>query len=221
MCHRNYFSRIIIFTAAFMISSLSYAATEVALSSKVIYNGELPFITHHSNTPMDNALAMNIQYAPVKAVREQLSAYLSFPLKHFTGWDANGEAHITVITPPEYANTLKPYVSMERIEEITKQAGIQKSILDIIGIGSGDAIINNLHEQTYFLIVTSPELQNIRYQIYREYLRNGGPKDAWDPAHFYPHITIGYTSRDLFEADGVIKDANHSLDSRFQLVIVN
>ncbi len=221
MNYRKLLSHGIAITAALISSSFSYAGTEVHLSSQVIYNQELPFVTHHSNNPMDNALAMNIKYAPVKSVRNELSTALNFQLKYFTGWNENGEAHITVITPPEYANVIKPYVSMERIEELANEYGIQKSIVDIIGIGSGETAINNHKEQTYFLIVTSQDLLNLRYKIYDEYVKNGGPKDGWDPAHFYPHITIGYTARDLFEADGVIKDANHSLDTRFELAIVD
>ncbi len=207
-------------TLSTMISPAVIAGTEVALSKSVIYNDTLPFITHHSTKDMDNALAMNVQYAPVKTVRDELSTDLNFQLKHFTGWNADGEAHVTVITPPEYANAIKPYVSMERIEAIAKESDIQRSVIDILGIGSGEAVINGKKEQTYFLIVASNELLNIRYRIYDEYLKNGGPKDAWDPAHFYPHITIGFTLRDLFEADGVIKDVEHSLDSRFELTIV-
>lgn len=206
---------------AALCAQMAYAGTEVDLSKSVAYNEQLPFVAHHGSGAMDNALAMNIQYAPVKAVRDQLSTDLNFQLKYFTGWNADGEAHVTVITPPEYDNYLKPYISMKRIEELAKQADIQKSVVDILGIGSGEAVIDGKKEQTYFLIAYSDELQNLRYKIYDEYVKNGGPKDAWDPAHFYPHITIGYTLRDLFEADGVIKDVNHSLDTRFELTIVN
>ncbi|OGT48298.1 MAG: hypothetical protein A3E82_05775 [Gammaproteobacteria bacterium RIFCSPHIGHO2_12_FULL_38_11] len=58
---------------------------------------------------------------------------------------------------------------------------------------------------------------NIRRQIYQEYLANGGTRQAWDPDHYYPHITVGYSLRDLHESDGVIKDVAHSLDNRFEL----
>lgn len=207
--------------SAVFFTQAAYAGAEIPLSKTVANNDELPFILHHSKNDMDNALAMNVQYAPVKAVREEMSAALNFQLKYFTGWNTDGEAHVTVITPPEYANVIKPYVSMQRIEELAKQADIQHSVIDILGIGSGEAVINNKKEQTYFLIVASNDLLNLRYRIYDEYIKNGGPKGAWDPAHFYPHITIGFTLRDLFEADGVIKDFEHSFDSRFELAIVN
>lgn len=209
-----------VMTVAFVTQAV-YASTEVALSKTVAYNDDMPFVAHHSSKDMDNALAMNVQYAPVKAVREELSTDLNFQLKYFTGWNADGEAHVTVITPPEYANVIKPYVSMQRIEELAKQANIQHSVIDILGIGSGEAVINDKKEQTYFLIVSSDDLLNLRYKIYDEYIKKGGPKNGWDPAHFYPHITIGYTLRDLFESDGVIKDMDHSFDSRFELTIVN
>ena len=153
--------RVLLFfsTLAIFFAQIAYGSTEIDLSKSVTNNDQLPFITHHGSADMDNALAMNIQYAPVKAVREQLSAYLQFKLHYFTGWNANGEAHVTVITPPEYANVIKQYVSMARIEELAKQADIQHAVVDIIGIGSGDVKINGKQEQTYFLIVSSTRIE--------------------------------------------------------------
>ncbi len=62
------------------------------------------------------------------------------------------------------------------------------------------AELNGKPEETYFLILHSENLLKIRRQIYQDYLANGGPAQAWNPDHYYPHITVGYSLRDLHEA---------------------
>lgn len=191
----------------------------IPLSASILNNKALPFISHRGKGLFQTALAMNVQYAPVKKVRKIISKIIQYPLKFHTAWNKNGEAHVTVITPPEYSQILKKYVSIDKIEQIALQNHIQSSDLSIMGIGKGSAKINGKKESTYFIIVHSKNLLKIRKLIYREYLKNGGKAGAWDPTHFFPHITVGYTLRDLHENNGVIKDVPHSLDKRFVLVM--
>lgn len=203
-----------------LLASMSgYAIEQIPLSKSIYVNDNLPFESHQGSGPFDTAIAMNIQYAPVKSIRDMLSAYLNYPLRFFTGWNKEGEAHITVITPPEYTNVIKKFVGIERIEEITLENYIQTSDLTVLGLGRGVVNINDKAEETYFIIVESNNLLKIRQQIYEEFVNNGGDKNAWDPKHFHPHITVGYSLRDLHEADGVIKDVAHSLDIRFELLL--
>lgn len=203
-----------------LLTSMSgYAIEQIRISKSIYVNDNLPFESHRGSGPFDTAIAMNIQHAPVKSTRDFLSAYLHYPLLFFTGWNKDGEAHITVITPPEYTDVIKKFVSIERIEEIALQNTIQASDLVVLGLGRGVVNINDKAEETYFIIMKSHNLLKIRQQIYEEFVKNGGDKNAWDPKHFYPHITVGYSLRDLHEADGVIKDVEHSLDSRFELLL--
>jgi hypothetical protein len=163
---------------------------------------------------------MNVQNAPISLIRANLSEILKYDLNFFKLWDPNGEAHVTVVTPPEYFNIIKNFVGIDRIEQIAIEMGIQYSELSILGIGRGTALINEKKEETYFTIIQSRNLFRIRQQIYKEYLQKGGPADAWDPNHYYPHITIGFSSlSDLHESNGVIKDLAHSFDSRFKLFL--
>lgn len=196
----------------------AYAIEQLPLSKNIYLTQKLPFESHQGQGPFDTALAMNIPYSPAKALRLRLEDYLQYPLRFFTGWNKEGEAHITVITPPEYSDVLKAFVSIERIEEIAQDNNIQTSDLTILGLGRGSLNINNKTEETYFLIAESKNLVKIRQEIYKEFLKNGGNPSAWNPNHFHPHITIGYSLRDLHEADGVIKDVMHSLDNRFELI---
>lgn len=198
-------------------ASLANSTSLIAISPRLMMTHQLTFITHTGPGLFDNALAMNMPYQPIARVRQQLSKILNQQLSAFKGWNPKGEAHVTVITPPEYANTISPYVSMEKINEIAVEYRIQDSDMKVLGVGSGQVLVDQLIQSTFFLIVYSKNLLIIRQQIYSEYLKNGGPAESWNPMHFYPHITIGFTLRDLHEQDGVIKDAEHSLDRRFQL----
>ncbi|MCW8450803.1 2'-5' RNA ligase family protein [Legionella quinlivanii] len=214
----NLIFKIVSIGVVFLASMSGYAAEQISLSKTIYVNSSLPFESHQGAGPFDTAIAMNIQYQPVKTIREELSSYLQYPLRFFTGWNEDGEAHITVITPPEYSDIIKKFVSIERMEEIALQNTIQASDLKVLGLGRGVVNINDKAEETYFLIVKSRNLLKIRQLVYEEFVKNGGNKDAWNPRHFHPHITVGYSLRDLHEADGVIKDVMHSLDTRFELV---
>lgn len=205
-----------------MIFSTNVHAVEyIPISKKVYSNSTLPFDSHRGNAPFETALAMNIQYGPIKLIRDALSHSLKYQLNFFTGWNKAGEAHVTVITPPEFDTIIGKFVSIDRIEQIALSNDIQSSDFTIQGIGRGQIKVNGKPEETYFIILHSENLLNIRRQVYQEYLNNGGPVEGWNPDHFYPHITVGYSLRDLHEADGVIKDAAHSLDDRFKLVFTD
>ncbi|RUR06447.1 hypothetical protein [Legionella sp. km772] len=209
-----------IFLLILLPLSNACATIELPLSKSIYLNDSLSFESHRGEGAFDTALAMNIQHIPVKAIRDRLSLYLHYPLRFFTEWNKNGEAHITVITPPEYTYILKPFISIDRMEEIAVQNYIQDSDLNVLGLGKGSLPINNRVEETYFIIIKSTNLLKIRHKIYEEFVKNGGDKNAWDPNHFYPHITVGYSLRDLHEADGVIKDIEHALDDRFKLTLI-
>ena len=178
---------------------------KLAISPQILVSTSVPFISHSGPGAFDNALAMNIPYQPVAMVRHQLSALLNYNLSAFKGWNAQGEAHITAITPPEYS-ILGRYVSIYKMNEIAAKNSIQNSDFQILGMGSGFLNVNSNIQSTCFLIVNSLNLLSIRKQIYNEYLRNGGPEGSWNPLHFYPHITAGFTLRDLHEQDGVIRN---------------
>ncbi|KTC99866.1 hypothetical protein Lgee_1121 [Legionella geestiana] len=205
--------------AVLLVSSGVNAAKLIEVPASILLNSEMPFESHRGEGLFDTALAMNIQYAPVKKVRENLSRYLQYPLRYFTGWNEAGEAHITVITPPEYRFILEKFIKIEKIEEIALKNHIQQSEIKVLGLGRGQARIQNKEEETFFLTVQSENLLKIRRQIYQEFVKNGARKDAWDPDHFYPHITVGYSRRDLHEADGVIKDVAQSRDKRFEVSV--
>ncbi len=205
-----------------LVSSIALGQPQtLALSKAVLKNTHLPFLSHKGTGPFDTALAMNVQYGPVQRIREQLNKALSIELKFFTGWAVEGEAHVTTVTPPEYSQVLKNYISIERIEQIALENHIQSTELNILGLGRGQKEIQGKIEETYFLITEPENLRIIRRQIYHEFIKNGGDPKAWDPDNFYPHVTVGYTLRDLHDSDGVLKDVEHSFDSRFEVQLAD
>jgi len=119
-----------------------------------------------------------------------------------------GEAHITVITPVEYSDVLSKNVSIHEINEIARKSDTQGSRFEIICVGRGNAILNNRTEEAYFVVVRSKDLLSIREKVQNLFVSKGGNATHFVPNHFYSHITLGFTKRDLHEGDGVIKDIN-------------
>jgi 2'-5' RNA ligase len=196
---------ILLFSGGVMASKI-----ELTLKNDIYQNEFLPFVSQKKF----DVLAMNVQYEPILELRKQLEEILSIKLDFFRGFDSQGEAHVTVITPSEF-KTLSLKMKMEELEAIAKKYDIQKGRLIIQGMGSAKRGINGKDHETFFVIVDSFELRMIRQQIFYEFTRRGGERNAFDPSWFFPHVTVGFTKKDFHEADGVLKDLKHSYDSRF------
>lgn len=193
----------------------AWAYTEQLIDLKS--NSNLGFIEHidEDDASYGNSLALNVNYESILKLRTRISTVIGKKLKFFQGWSLDGEAHVTTITPPEYVNTLRHYISIRRIHEIAIEENIQSAELEILGIGSGEKIIDGTKEQTFFVIVDSAKLRHIRMRIYREFVKNGGNPRDFDPHWFFPHITIGFTLRDIHEPD-ILKNIKYSLDIELQ-----
>ena len=134
-----------------------------------------------------------------------------------------GEAHLTVFTPVEAQAIVARTegepgkVTMSEIEELTKKVQLKDMDLTTQGIGSGSKMIDGKLEETFFLLVESDKLKELRGSIKDLFVSKGGDPQLFSPETFYPHITIGYTKRELHVSDGVIKDYDNSFDSRFKV----
>jgi 2'-5' RNA ligase len=214
-------SSILVFVVFSILSFTSWAQTELTLPTDAYHNEDEIFYSHRGDGPFESALAMSIRYEPFKNLRQQLNKALEKDLDYFRGWNVEGEAHITVVTPGEFDNVLKPKMSMKEIEAIADRYEIQKAKISILGVGSGKAFIDGKNEETYFVIVDSYDLRLIRQMIFYEFTRRGGDRSAFDPTWFFPHITVGFTKRDLHETDGILKNLKYSFDKRFKLKIIS
>lgn len=207
--------------ALLVVGIASAEETRITAKAVSLSGKNLKFISHQGPGAFDNALAMNTGYKPIQEMRPVIEKVIGRPLSFLKSWDANGEAHITTITPPEYHQVLSAKLSMNEIDAIAKRFKIQQSDIKVFGIGSAKVKTDGKDEETFFVLVDSLNLRKIRLAIYEEFVRKGGEPSAWDPTWFFPHITIGYTKRDLHETDGVVKNLKHSFDTRFFLQVQN
>ncbi|KAL0142486.1 hypothetical protein V8B55DRAFT_1498481 [Mucor lusitanicus] len=145
---------------------------------KVLSTKKIPFQSH----PAGNAswLGMNFDFQYVKPVFDILNS-TQVPLLN------RGESHITVISPPEFGVLATAGITIDQVNQIALKEKIQSSKVKIVCLGKED--VNG--KIVYQLIVSAPNLVTIR-----------------EKQGIWPHITVGFTSGDLFIQDGVYKGAN-------------
>lgn len=192
-----------------MILQTQAAPLTLHLSRQIHQHSKMPFLTFEGPGPFDTYLSMNLPAGPVEKVLQQLQQNYNPLLK------GRGEAHITVITPPEYHQVLRTKISIAEINQLARELHLQDQPFEVLGLGSARVG----QEEAFFLLVKAPGLLKIRKEIAALFSARGGHLQNFVPEHFYPHITVGFVNRDLHESDGVIKDPEHSLDPRFRLEI--
>lgn len=158
-----------------------------------------PFLAHA------NYLALDLPYEPYRQVFEQLQRRLLVDDREAKKvLQSRGEAHVTVITPPEFSR-LQSHMAINEIDEISRKMKIQDIRLEAVCLGEGKAEVNGRREFTYFVIIRSNDLLGIRREIEKTFRRKGGDRGQFHAERYYPHVTIGFTKTDLHESDGVIK----------------
>lgn len=184
-------------------------AQQFTLSSDVFNNR--PFISHQGEETYSNYLSKDVLLEPINNLRHQLESHYNISLKH------RGEAHITVLTPPEF-DILKPFISISEIDSISRSMQIERSSFIIDAIGKSSKLIDDREFITFYLIIESEALMNIRREIFNYSVKKGFKLSTFKPSNWEPHITIGYIGRDLYKSDGV----NKSISSKiFDIKILN
>lgn len=183
-------------------------ATDFRLNRAIKNGDSVKFLKFDGPGQWDNYLAMNLNFKPMEDFFKQLQQREKKPLTN------RGEAHITAVTPVEYWNKSRPRsVLMAEINKIAETMNIQKSKFEIVCLGKGSTSVNEKKEETFFVVVLSDDLINIRKEIQKLLISKGGSSTEFDPMNYYPHITLGFTKRDLHESDGVIKGHNSCVNS--------
>ena len=144
---------------------------------------------------------MNLPYEDFSPLLQNLESRLKTTLKN------RGEAHITVITPPEY-DKISSKVKISEINTIAEKLGIQTVPYKLLCIGRVEKTLDQKSESAYFAVVESEKLFEIRKKIQDLYIQRGGKAGEFNAELFFPHVTLGYTLRDLHYEDGVKKDAS-------------
>jgi len=151
----------------------------------------IPFISH------SNWLAVNLDFQHYEKVRKQLETLIGRPLKH------RGEAHITLISPPEFESFAK-VISMSELEKELGTDRVQNLEFEEICIGKGSKAKGSTQKiETFFIVVESKAIRSLRLQI-QDILVKRGHKQFKAEA-FDPHITLGFDERDLHKEEGITK----------------
>lgn len=181
--------------------TLAFGGTDFSINPAVYDANVLPFVEHSGLGEWDNYLTMDIPFPPVADLFRQLLIDGKRPLTN------RGESHITVVTPVEFWNVLRPSgVSIEDINQIAVKANIQALPFEVVCLGRGQAVLDGKLESAFFIVVKSEALIEVRKEIQKLFLSRNGKPGEFDAEKFYPHVTVGYTNRDLHESDGIIKN---------------
>lgn len=183
-----------------LLCLIANSAFAYSVSKEIFETKDLKFIGHQGEGRFSSYLTMQVHYSPIINLFEHLKVKTGLSLI------TRGEAHITVITPIEFYDILAKNVSMNEINTIAQEEKIQASAFDIICLGQGSVKLDEKLESTFFIVVNSPALLKIRKKIKKLYVQKGGDPSSFKVEHFYPHITLGFSKRDLHESDGIIKD---------------
>ena len=143
-------------------------------------------------------LSLTVFFDSVRSLRTQLENKEKLTLLN------RGEAHITLLTPSEWLQVTK-FVPAKLVTELAFLNRVQDIPFQAVCIGRGIKVENQKSLSTYFIVVDSPKLTEFRRSIQSVYVARGGQMVDFDPDNFQPHITIGFSVRDLHSQDGVVK----------------
>lgn len=190
------------FSATLCLTLLATVVTAadrpIPLSSSIHQTSRIAFASFSTPKPFGSWLQQTLNFNTVKPIFEGLKKM------HRGNLQSRAEAHITVITPPEFDKVLSKRLTIKQIEAIAKRHHIQRASFQVKCLGRGRA--NG--DTVYFIVTKSRDLENIRWAVWRAYKQKGGDPALFDPEAFWPHITVGFTKRDLFPEDGVLKGVN-------------
>lgn len=186
-----------------------FGASPLALGVKLelsreIFQGKGMALTHPLPSPGPAYLAMNLPFAPANKLREQLEDTL-----RVQSLANRGEAHITVLTPPEYKvlQSGPNPVTHAQIQALADKHRIQDAKFDIVCLGKAHIP----GEAAYYVVVKSTDLLELRRAVFELYKKQGGNTSLFDPDNFYGHITLGFLKNDLHDSNGVKKGKNSCL----------
>ncbi len=197
---RNRWGQTVILLAGLALSRVASSAVELKLEASAMHSKGQPFTKNLGQNSSAKYLSLNLAFEPYRKLREQVEKILSEESKSKVELKNRGEAHVTVITPPEFNESLAAQINIEKVHEMAETLQMQEStVLEPVCVGRGEAKIDGQTEYTYFLVVKAPKLLEVRKALQEK-------AKAFDAAHFYPHVTLGFTKQDLHEQQGVIKN---------------
>jgi hypothetical protein len=141
---------------------------------------------------LKNYISLDLEYGEYQKILNNLDSFLSTKLNN------RGEAHITVITPPEF-KIVSSVVDASTVHQ--EWENWPKKSFKQICLGEGKLYEKDQLLKTYYIVVESSDLLEFRNDLKKKYNIKNFSADV-----FYPHITIGFTVKDLHLEQGVVKN---------------
>lgn len=198
-----------LFHLAFLLTLTSCATHGPRLQNELLY--QTPPAPWQLRLPAAASfLSLNLPYESFAALRKDIEVRNNLQLKN------RGEAHITLITPPEM-KILNKKISANRIFQIAESMRARETPFTALCVGKAEVPGEEQKLSTYFVVVESEGLFKIRQKIQEEFIKSGGKRSEFDPDLYFPHVTLGFSERDLHYEEGAVKDASSCLYSLKQL----
>ncbi len=135
-------------------------------------------------------VGLTVALEPTKALRAQLNEAMFGAGGKLA--DRGNDAHITLLTPQEYASLGdRADATITRLASSLQVEGAWQP--RCVGVGVDK---KNPKLQTYYVVVESTAIQSFRAQLAAE---AGAFEDVNDPYH--PHVTLAFTQKDLFNSN--------------------
>lgn len=170
----------------------------VKYSEKELFRAQRGIASETAPYFKNTYVSLDLPYTAYEKLRSAVEVQESLELKH------RGEAHLTLITPPEM-KALKQKLSEKEIIQFLQTQNIEKLSYKPTCVGKSQV---NSQMRTYYVIVDSEKAYEIRHRLHNLFTSRGGNPASFDPEEFYPHVTLGFTDRDLHIEDGIKKDAS-------------
>lgn len=151
-----------------------------------------PVIGDKKPASVKSYVSLDLEYPEYQQTLNKLDTFLGSNLVN------REEAHITVLTPPEF-KTISTNAAPETIHQEWEDWKSKK--FKKVCLGEGIFKEKKKILKTYYVVVESSELL-----AFRKYLKAKYNVKDFNAEIFYPHITLGFTEKDLHFEQGVIKD---------------
>jgi hypothetical protein len=192
----------LLFVFAFLLGSCVHVNSRLPLISIHDLKPSMPADFYKSRLPAtagnliaNGYLGINLPYEAFAALTKHIEKVEKTTLQ------TRGEAHITVITPPEM-KILNKNLSPTEIQRLADGWDLQKTPFRALCVGRGQRDL----DKTYFVVLVSEKIFQFRGEIQKLFEKKGGEKESFNAEDYHPHVTLGFTNKDLHIQDGVIKD---------------
>lgn len=158
----------------------------------------------HAARSASNWVGLDLNYSQYEKYRHFVEQKTGLTLKH------RGEAHITLITPPEFKNQFQSIIDLQQLENLRDSQQESLKNFKELCIGRAEKRIDGKIESTWFVVVEGEGLLNYR-QAANDLLKKkkaSVQSEAFARSSWNPHITLGFTLRDLHDSDGIVKNSS-------------